>query len=74
MHVGIVKAPAVFKEAGTAEFNSAGPVGESTRDVLKGLGYSDADVDRMREERLILEGDQWDPQIYNMERFMKRQK
>ena len=46
----------------------------STRDVLKGLGYSDADVDRMREEKLILEGDQWDPQIYNMERYMKMKK
>ncbi|MBU9726241.1 CaiB/BaiF CoA transferase family protein [Diplocloster modestus] len=74
MHVGIVKAPAIFKEAGTAEFQSSGPVGESTRDVLKELGYSDADVDRMREEKLILEGDQWDPQIYNMERYMKMKK
>lgn len=64
--VGIVKAPAIFKEAGEAEVTPSGNVGADTRQVLKEYGYTDAQIDEMRANKLVAEGDQWDPDKYNM--------
>lgn len=72
MHVGIVKAPAIFQEAGEAEVVPSRNVGADTRDILKGYGYTDAQIDEMRANKLVAEGDQWDPDIYNMMKQMKK--
>lgn len=69
--VGIVTAPAQFTEAGEPEVRIDN-VGAHTREILKRLGYDDQQIDEMRENKLIAEGDQWDPSIYDMTKYMKK--
>ena len=69
-HVGIVKAPAMFG-SGEAELSTGGYPGDDSREVLKEyVGLSDAEIDALREKGLVAEGDQWNPDIYNMEKMM----
>lgn len=72
--VGVVKAPAMFLDSGESELTPSKYVGADTREVLKSYGYTDAQIDEMRANKLVAEGDQWNPDIYNMEKIMAAQK
>lgn len=69
--VGIVTAPAQFRNAGKAEV-FCDVVGAHTREVLKEYGYTDEQVDKLRVDKLVAEGDQWDLDTYNMLKHMNK--
>lgn len=71
--VGIVTAPAQFRNAGQAELYTE-DAGADSREVLKRLGYTDEQIDEMRANKLIAEGDQWNPDMYNVLKYMNDKK
>lgn len=51
--VAMPKPPVHFSEYGQREFTKAGRVGENTAEVLKMLGFGDAEINDMREKKAV---------------------
>lgn len=62
---GVPMAPGQFRNAGEPDV-SISNLGEHTREQLKVIGYSDEKIDKMRKKGLISEGDQFDPERFNV--------
>ena len=62
---GIPVAPGQFKNGGTPEV-SVSNVGEHTREQLKLIGYTDEQVDKFRAKKILTEGDQYEPDRFNV--------
>lgn len=62
---GIPTPPGQFRNAGTNEIRNY-PVGDSTREQLKQIGYTDEEIDEYRASGLISEGDQFEMDRFNV--------
>ena len=62
---GIPVAPGKFRNAGTPSVTIS-KVGEHTREELKKVGYTDEQVDKFREKKFLSEGDQFQPDRFNV--------
>lgn len=64
---GIPAAPGQFRNAGEAELTTCN-VGENTREQLKICGYTDEQIDALRAKKVISEGDQYEPERFNVQK------
>lgn len=62
---GIPTPPGQFRNAGTSEVRNS-IVGDNTREQLKLVGYTDEEIDKYRASGLITEGDQFEPDRFNI--------
>ena len=58
------RTPVYFREAGAPDPVVAPTVGEHTEDVLKECGYTDEEIKKMAEEKVVGLGDTWDRSMY----------
>ena len=53
---------------------SRGHPSDESLEEAREAGYTDEQIDEMRTNKLIAEGDQWDPDMYNMLKYMNAKK
>ena len=64
---GIPVPPAQFRNAGEAEVPAPG-VGDSTREQLLKVGYTNEEIDKLRAKKIVSEGDQYEPERFNIQK------
>lgn len=63
---GIPTPPGQFRNAGTVESVFNPIVGNDTREQMKLVGYTDEEIDAYRAKGLVTEGDQFEPDRFNI--------